>query len=201
MSGDLQQTRYDRLVRRVGGIIGPGSKVAEALGELFPTIDVERVPSELLALMSTGVAWGRTITTAVVGQNSRSQLFNPADSGKLITVTQLAEFTGSVDHVEHGIIDTALATLSAVARYRDSRFGLNLQPVGQLRTDTNVGATPATFRLRNPAVESLLFTDPNDVAVLSPGFGLTISAVTANTTMHISYTWRERPAERSELNF
>ncbi len=48
MGQELQQNRYDQLIRRVGGIIGPGSKVVEALGELFPVIDVENVPGELL---------------------------------------------------------------------------------------------------------------------------------------------------------
>ncbi len=198
---ELQQNRYDQLMRRLGDLKGPGSKVSEVLTELFPVVDVERVPSELLALMGTRVAWGRVIVAAVAAQNSRAQLFNPAGSGKLITVTRLYPRVTVLDAVEMGTLGVALANLSAVSRYRDSRFGTTLQPVGQLREDTNVGATPATFRFNAQITESLPIDDENDIAVLSPGFGLVVSTASVNIGLVVSFMWRERTAEPSELNF
>ena len=197
---ELQQNRYDQLIRRVGGIIGVGSMVSEAIGELFPMIDVETNKGELLALSGTGIAWGRTFTGAVAGQNSRAQLFNPAESGKLITVTSLWVSPAVAAFVEVGNLQVALGALSAVPRFRDSRFGTTLTPVGELRTDNNVGATPATFRIFASAVESFRLTDENDVMVLSPGFGCTLSNVSVNAELQVGFIWRERAAEPSELN-
>ena len=53
---EVQQNRWDQLIRRVSGSIGPGSRVSETLSELLPVMDVERVPGELLRLMGTDVA-------------------------------------------------------------------------------------------------------------------------------------------------
>ena len=36
----LQQSRYDQLLRRVGDLKGPGSKVNDVLHELFPMFDL-----------------------------------------------------------------------------------------------------------------------------------------------------------------
>jgi len=197
---ELQQNRYDQLIRRVGGIIGVGSMVSEAIGELFPMIDVERVPGELLALMGTGLAWGRTITAAAPAENSRSQLFNPPNSGKIIAVTDLYVRSSADDVLEVGLLGSSIGAASAVPRYRDSRFGTTLLPVGELRTDTNVGATPATFRFRAITTESIPLSPHNTVMVLTPGFGIVVSSGTVNLQLEISYAWRERAAEPSELN-
>lgn len=200
MTYEVQQTRWDRLIRRVSGSIGPGSRVSETISELFPVLDVERVPSELLVLAGTRLAWGRSISPAVAGENARAQLFNPAGSGQIITITHLVLHPGGSDVVEMGILQVGLTDLSAVARYRDSRFGVALEPVAELRTDSNVGATPATFRVRAISVESFQIQDSNDICVLSPGFGLTLSETTVNSSLNVSYMWRERTAEESELN-
>lgn len=197
---ELQQNRYDQLIRRVGGIIGVGSMVSEAIGELFPMIDVERVPGELLALMGTGIAWGRVIAAADVGENTRVQLFNPEGSGKIIAVSSLYVQAAAADAIEMGILGVALTSLSAVPRFRDSRFGTTLLPVGELRQDTNVGATPATFRVHALDTVFTKIEDTNGVAVLTPGFGLVLSTVSVNRSLRASFVWRERAAEPSELN-
>jgi len=62
---ELQQNRYDQLLRRVGDLKGPGSKVNDVLQELFPTIDVENVPGELLFLMGTHIGLGVLPSPAV----------------------------------------------------------------------------------------------------------------------------------------
>ncbi len=201
MTSELQQTRYDRLVRRVGGIIGTGSKVAEALGELFPTLDVENVPSELLALMTTQTAWGSVNRAAVAGQNSRTQLFNPVDSGKLITCTSVGIHTGGDGLVVAGLQAAALVNVGTLARFRDTRFPFTNIVTGELRDDTQVGATPATIQIRSRFLDTIFLNDPNDICVLAPGSGLVVSATVANTALITTFFWREREAEASELNF
>lgn len=198
----IQQSRWDKLLRRVSGSIGPGSRVGTSISDLFPVLDVESVPSELLALSGTRLGWGRIIPPAVPGENARGQLFNPEDSGKLITVTTVwIGGTGSGEVFELGLLGVALANESAVPAYRDGRFGTALRGVAELRQDSNVGATPTAFRMRVPLQSSFPIFDPNDICVLPPGIGLTISATSSNLSYTASFMWRERTAELSELNF
>jgi len=197
---EIQQNRWDQLVRRAAGIVGGGSQVNDTLNELFPVIDVERVPIELLALMGTGVAWGQVSSPAVAAQVARAQLFNPADSGKIIAVTSVFYRSATVMDMFFGVLQVALANKSAVPRYRDSRFGTTLTPVAELRTDDNAAATPASFRTGTTAVGFDELRDDNGIAVLSPGLGLVCSGSAVNTEMRVSFLWRERVAEPSELN-
>lgn len=201
MTYEVQQTRWDRLIRRVSGSIGPGSRVSETISELFPVLDVERPPSELLALMGTRTAWGRILVPVPdVGDVGRGQLFNPVGSGKLITVTQFSIISGPTDIFEVGLLEVALANLSAVGGPRDGRFGTILGIVGALRQDSNITASPALFRVALPAF-SLPTFDVNDICVLPPGFGLVISHTRIDTAFTVSFLWREREAQASELSF
>jgi len=200
MTNELQQTRYDRLVRRVGGIIGPGSKVAEALAELFPVIDVENIPPELLALAGWNLAWQSTQRPAAVGETSTSEMFNPADSGTIMTITQVGirvSITGNFVQME--LTDTPLTTAATRGLFRDARAGIGRSTVAEFRSDDDiaVGGGP---RLLATSLQ-LLITDPNGIAVLTPGIGLRVGTQNLNTQLTVNYFWRERVAEASELNF
>lgn len=198
---ELQQNRYDQLIRRVGGIIGPGSMVSEAIGELFPMLEVETNKAELQALSGSGIAWGSVTSPPNAVENSRVQLFNPLASGKVVTLTSInMRSSGAATDTVYGILGVALTNLSAVSRFRDSRFGTTLAPVAELRQDTNVGGTPATFRDRSSTSEYTKIDNIDGIVVLTPGFGLVISALSVNVSVLGSFIWRERVAEPSELN-
>ena len=200
MSQDLQQARYDQLIRRVGALYGGGSKVTEVLAELFPVLDVENVPSELLALMDTRLCFGRTFTAAVVAEISRSQLFNPVGSGLIVTITRLFEVSDTSQVLEHGLLTTAISAPSAVGGFRDSRFGIAGRPTAQLNVDNQAAAQPAIFRTRVGTTETYQWWDQNDIAVLEPGTGFVAVTTTVNTTLQVGYLWRERKVEPSELS-
>lgn len=200
MTAELQQNRYDQLIRRVGGIIGPGSKVAEALSELFPVIDVERVPGELLLLGGTRLCWGSAGRTGDVGERARIQLFNPVDSGMLITCSSV-----NIDTANSGLIRWTANTIAltdgvGTERFRDLRLG-EARPVGQIRTDSTVAITAATMQARILGSNVLILEDENGVAVLPPGAGLEFGMFDAATTIEASFNWRERVAVESELLF
>jgi len=201
LSQDLQQTRYDNLLRRVGGLIGPGSKVSEVLGELFPVIDVERVPGELLYLFGTKIAMGSVRLAATPGQQDHMQLFNPVDSSVLITLTEVVFSVSIAQRVRWQLQSTALALFTANQAVRDSRKSVIEQPVGQIRHNQPAGGL-ATFGEAELAAATAFRLNPaNSLAVLLPGTGFTIATTTANSDMLSSWFWRERPAEQSELNF
>lgn len=201
MSFELQQTRYDQLVRRMGNIIGPGAKVAEVLPELFPVIDVERVPGELLALGGTRLAMGSEQQLAVVAEFANVQLFNPADSGQLVTLSSAIISSDATSGARWQVVTTALPVLSTNHAFRDSRFTGTTRPVGEIRTDSTVGAVVRTGQMFTAANRPILMEQDDAIAVLAPGTGITFQTIVANNTFRVSFFWRERVALQSELNF
>jgi len=201
LTNELQQTRYDRTIRRVGGIIGPGSKVAEALAELFPVIDVERVPGELLALGGTSLAWGSSVITADAAERPSIQLFNPADSGKIVTVSHVYVSSGTGQQIRWSITEAILANVIVGAQFRDGRLGVGTIPTAQIRDESKAATTVARGQARVLSGDTLHIYDENSVAVLVGGIGLEVGGANVATTLNVSFAWRERPAEPSELNF
>jgi len=201
VSDEIQQNRYDQLIRRVGGIIGPGSKVAEVITELFPMIDVENVPGELLWLMGTGIAFGGNFIAAVPAELPRGQLFNPEGSGKLVTITTAYASPSASSTVFWGVRNSPIGTGTGNESFRDRRAGDNLRPGAEMRSDSSALAQAIEGRARVLGGSNLKLEDPNGVAVLPPGWGFELSLGNVNLNLDYSYFWRERVAEQSELNF
>ena len=201
MTTELQQNRYDQLIRRVGGLIGPGSKVSEVISELFPMIDVENVPGELLALMGTRLCFGGTDVAASAGNISRGQLFNAAGSGVIATITRVDFSTNTASTFHFGINETELVTDPNDAQFRDTRFDLSSRPVGRIQNqNNNATLAPINGRIRAAANTNITLQDPNGIAVLLPGDGWNVSPNVVNAPLFFNIFWRERAAEQSELN-
>jgi len=201
MSSDLQQTRYDKLIRRVGGIIGPGSKVAEALPELFPVIDVERVPGELLLLSGTEICFGGGTILAIALEFPTAQLFNPDGSGKLVTLTSLvASSSSGTNTVRFGLTATVRGAAIGTETLRDTRQLPPARPVAQVRQESDAAAANATGQSRILNNTPFYLTDDNGIAVLAPGTGFEIGLDSAASQIHYTFYWRERVALESELN-
>lgn len=200
MGYEVQQTRWDRIVRRVTGSVGAGSRVAETVAELIPVLDIERVPLELLLLGGTQPSWGQTLVGPVALEFPFTQVLNPGGSGNILTVTSVVLFSDTAQLLYVAITDTPLATADSQA-VRDSRRGTAGQPIGQCRVDTSVVLPVFAARFRVPANTTIIWKDSDGLAVLSPGFALQIAGSTLNTELAITWLWRERPAEESELQF
>jgi hypothetical protein len=198
VSQDLQQARYDQLVRRVGALYGGGSKVTEVLAELFPVLEVENTTPELLALTGWRTAWQVTQRLATAGNESTSQLFNPAGSGHLVAVTQLIMRTSVAGEVDFELDNTALAA-GVAGLYRDGRYGVPRSTVA-IASSLDGGATGGGPRLFIGTSDTVL-RDDNGIVVLSPGTGLNIGTVGTQLRLTVNYFWRERPASPSELLF
>lgn len=199
MTADLQQFRYDNLLRRVGNIIGPGSKVKEVLSELFPVLDVERVPGELLWLSGWRLAWGGDQKSSAAGETSRVELFNPADSGKIVVCTAFIATVATVSSVVWTTRNSALPDTTSPELLRDTRSGATEKPSGQIFTQSAAGSTVGTNRVLMLGNTPLQIKDVNAVAVLFPGTGLEVGMTSQQSILNVSFNWRERTFEPSEL--
>jgi len=198
---EIQQGRYDALLRRVADLKGPGSKVNDVLEELFPVFDVENLPGELYILMQTDLCFGGGFVGAVSSQAGRGQIFNPAGSGKLITVTQ-AGVSAAASHINRwGRRDTALTTALQTQIFRDVRHPTGNLPTGQIRSQVSVALANATGQINSLSITPFVLKDENGLMVLTEGTGFEIGVSSTNTDMSFYFYWRERVAEPSEINF
>jgi len=200
---EIQQNRYDQLVRRVANIVAPGSMVNDTLNELFPTLDVENLPPELYILSGTSLAFGGGSVGPTAAQGSKMQLFNPVGSGQIITVTRaLVSHATGLSTVRWGVTGVALASGFATQIFQDTRKGIGADgiPVGGIFAQTSVALAPATGSVTFPADTPFYLENPDGLAVLAPGTGLDIGLGTVNIAITVTFWWRERAAEPAELN-
>jgi len=196
---ELQQNRYDQLLRRVGDLKGPGSKVNDVLQELFPTLDVENVPGELLFLMGTRIGAAAIGKSPTAGKRAGIELFNPVGSGHLVTISNLWVTASSIVQWTFGLISSPLATNTGIPRLRDTRSGVNQTGVSELRTSPDTtGLSLGIFRALGNTTLNLI--DVNSLAVLAPGTGFRVVGG-VDDAMTATFFYRERIAEPSELNF
>lgn len=200
-SQDLQQARYDQLVRRVGVLYGGGSKVVEVLPEVFPVLDLENLPHELLMLAGWRTAMITVSRDPTLGDIVAAQLFNPVNSGFIAAVTQVILRTDQDSNVAVTINQAQLTGGFTRGLFRDSRLGGVRNSVLGGLTQTGPAATPATMNLFVPSDSQYILSDPNGLVVLSPGNGMQCGINTIDRFISATFLWRERVAETSELNF
>ena len=199
MSTTIQQTRYDRLLRRVAAMIGPDAKVGEVIPDLMPTLDVESVPMELLLPMGTKTGFGSTTLTSGAGNRSRSQIFNPLESGVLATVTTVMLSSLKAQLIGMNIDPVQIGGVPFIRKTRDLRQAIIGNTVCTIQAE-NGGSTTNELAFRVEAGVTFVIQDPNGIAVLGPGSGLEFATFSLQSTLDVSYFWRERVAQLSELS-
>lgn len=197
----INQNRYDQLLRRVADLKGPGSKVNDALTELFPVIEVENVPSELLLPLGTRLCMGSIITVpGGAGFFCTHYLNNPVGTGVLATILQIFVFSNAVQDIVFGPTLNGDAEIGTRA-VSDLRI-FPTQPTCTTMGNNNLLLEgPANFRLRDNGTDGVMWNPPRGMAVLSPGTSFHIGCSSGNTDQRTSIFWTERPAQSSELNF
>ena len=198
---ELQQNRYDKLLRRVGGLIGAKSMVNDALGELFPTLDVETLNAELMLLSSWRLGFSSTAQSPLAANLNHSQIFNPAGSGGITILERVDVLTKTAQEIRFALATAGLTNLTANHALRDTREGILSQPVTQIRDVQQVGGIAQFGIVTLEAAVNFTLEDKNGLFVLGPGTGVTFATTALNTDLQVTYLWRERVAEASELQF
>jgi len=197
---EIQQNRWDQLVRRVANVVGGASQVNDTLNELFPVLDVENVPGELLYLSGMRLSWCGSALQASVGNTNHHQLFNPAGSQVLATITGVHIHSTTNQSFRMAATTTALANSVGNVILRDLR-NLTDVPSCQNRNVQQAGGIPLITEWRALASVMLHIADPNGIQVLFPGTGLTVATVGTNIVSTVNWFWRERVFEPAEVNF
>jgi len=198
--GEIQQGRYDHLLRRTTAQVGGGSKVGNALEDLFPVLEVENCPSELLRAVGWTLGAGQSDQLPAAGTRAAIQIFNPAGSGHLVVVTKVAVSTSAAAGIAQGPSFDALVTTSTAGQQRDTRATVLRQTVALIQEQDD-GLVANLYFLFVSANVTHILEDPNDVAVLSPGTGWRITTIANDIRLRASFLYRERVAEPEELDF
>ncbi len=198
---EIQQGRYDALLRRVADLKGPGSKVNDVLEELFPIFDVEHLPDELYRLANIDLCMGGGFVGAVAGESPRGQIFNPAGSGKVMTVTQAGCSHTSAGIIRWGRQDTIQTGNLSTQIFRDVRHPLGNLPTGQIRFESSAALANANGQTHSLNSTPFALKDENGLAILTENTGFEIGTSRVNDDLTFYFYWRERVAEPSELNF
>jgi len=198
---EIQQNRWDQLVRRSGNVVGGGSQVGDTLNELFPIIDVETIQQEL-AFLSGWQSFTAGVTgVALAGNNHLQQLFNPVGSGKLIVLERLDIRSDSLQFCRFLTTDTALTNFVSNPFTRDTRTPIGTRPVGEIRNLQQPGTVSLSGIILVQIDVNEVIEEKKGICTLRPGTGFTFASTTQNSSITTCWWWRERNAEPAELNF
>ena len=198
--GRVQTGTFDNLIRRLFSIKGGGSELSETLGDVFPILDLENLPTELLILRGWVLGMGRISNLSAAATVNSHQLFNPTGSGKLIVLTSLRISPTNAGVFDYGPAFSALTDTSVAGAQRDLRAG-SIKPTNGLLQEEDNGTGSAFGAVSIAANVSLELTDPNGLMVLLPGTAFRINEAATNKTLRTAWMWRERSFEPSEVNF
>jgi len=195
----LNQNRYDQLLRRVGDLKGPGSKVNDALTELFPMIDVENVPAELLALSGARLCMGATKLGAGGATMFGVHLLrNNAGSGVIarlmMVVVQAAQQTINMGPTQNS------GTLGGVRAFADTRLFGEGTALKTMQDNNGLVTGSLFFRYNTDSDAQMVWKPPAAISVITPGNSFSVANGIVNSSLAVSWLWIERQAQPSELN-
>lgn len=173
---------------RIGLSLTP-QEAHELLFRVVPTLQVAAVSEAAPGAEVANDAIGNVRTTAVAGQFDHGQILNPANSGILVFVKQIAVTTTATVDVQVSRFDTPLTTLLTAKSWADFRRAGN--PVAEMRTQTNAAQLGVQLYVMKVAASEFQNWDVPGEIVLDQGQGLLVRNALFNLEQQVSYWWRE----------
>jgi len=197
--GRLQTGRLENLIRRWGSIKGGGSVLSETLGDVFPILDLENLPPELLLPAGISMFAGSVSATGSAGNLAGIGIVNSVDSGMILTITKFHVKTVAVQAISCGI-QTPIAT-AINTRNLDTRSAQNFQGSARLFGSSNTAGVLGNFIIDTQATIDREVTVPHGIVVLTPGTSFQCTASVVATLLRGTFFGYLRLAEPSELSF
>lgn len=195
---ELQQNRYDQLLRRVGDLKGPGSKVNNVLADVFPTIDVENIPLELRLLSGSRVCMGTISVAGAVSNFAQAILRMNAGTGMIARVIGVAGGPETDQVLAIGPTQNSFAAGGSRAFVDGRVFGQGTAAVLQAGISLSIGSN---FGLISGSSSQIFWHfPPGGLGVITPGNGFSLSTTSSDTNLTAMFVWEERVALPSELS-
>jgi len=200
----IQGGRWDNLLRRQFNT--KEISIAPSLApEVVPYAVVQNWVPEMYKLRNENLAMGLINQSAVAGQVSQGQLFNPANSQFLLIMEKFTIRTpvSVVCDMRYSALNSPLAGTQSVTGFRDGRSGILPvaigETVGQLIRIANAVPFGGNAFARFAATANGQTTEEMEW-VLAPGQGILWALVSTNQALQLTVQWRERFVERGELS-
>ena len=195
----LNQNRYDQLLRRVGDLKGPGSKVNDALTELFPMLDVENLPAELLLLSGSRLCMGTALLGAGGALNFGIILLrNNAGSGIIVRLVEI-NVTAAAGTIVLGPTQNSDTLLGGEA-FADTRIFGEGTAAKIMGSNNNLVFGSNFWAPTTNLSNTYTWKPPSGIAVIAPGAAFSVGNGSANIALRVNFLWIERQAQPSELN-
>jgi len=198
--GRIQTAQFDNLIRRLYSIKGGGSELSETLGDLFPILDLENLPSELLLLRGWHMFSGFTNVIGISAQLTMAQLFNPAASTSLVALDRVIINSQKAQIMTYGL-NIALASPVINTVNMDTRSAPLFNANARIAADADLQSSGNAGRIEVVADTDYDLEFPGGICVLSPGGVFSIASAQNDSDLSITFIGRERNAEPSELSF
>jgi len=196
VSSDLTTNRYDNLIRRVGNMQGPGSKLSELVPAGMPIFPLEGGPHELQAIGGKSTYFAGVGFVPTPGMAAHVQLRNPADSGKLVTISRMdiVSQSQSLLRIIMVVGEAFLDLVSVGFAQRDSRIDSGRSAILET-ADASIVAGGENY-------ETQLMTPPLVLGwTLAPASLIFVEQTVATVRLTVNFAWSERRLEPSELSF
>lgn len=139
---------------------------------------------------------------AVAAQNSRARIRNPGGSNMIIVLEQLCFFSGGAADspiVTWGAVTTDLATLITLTFTRMDPRG-QPQPTAIVSVNAQAAGGQAFMQRVSSTTTNIDFiNNPNQEIPILPGQAVDVQCQTVNNALNVTFMWRERALESSEL--
>ncbi len=201
MTSPIQINRWDRLVRRLSGVVGEGAIVTGTLPDVFPVLELESLETDSWLDAGWKLAFGfesdiDALLTVEIA------LENLVGSQMLVVVEQIMVSANGATQINFGTNAAGTVLTGSSNNFhtmRDSRVSGTRRPVTTVTSGTAIPFS-AFGRFRMLANTQTLISPPKGFGVLAPGNMFVVQSAVVNLTMDVTYFWRERLIEPSEDN-
>lgn len=197
----MQVGRYNAILHKLLAM-KEGAPAPTLAPDILPVLVLESDRPEWAYLGGVALASAGAERAGVALQVAHLQIFNPVGSGALVIVNELVLASDNSAVIQWGVTPTAMATNETVGGAADTRL---LSPIAvrnvaaQIRSDSTVGLLGMSYTLGTiRVITNQGIVIPQDV-VLAPGTGLLVSNRAIAALLQVTFIWRERAFEPSEV--